>query len=77
MVKTKPTSGIDVKQLQRGQVWRLEDTRLHIKHVGHKLVHYQRIKGDFKRAPTMMSPINDIEDYLRKHHAVLLQDGVA
>ena len=62
-----------VKQLQNGQVWRMPDAALHVHDVGKRLVHYRLFKGSAKRAPTCLSGIDVVEQYLHRHKAVLVE----
>jgi hypothetical protein len=74
MIDTKQASG--VTPLRDGQIWRVDDFNVQIKHVGKRLVHYQRAKGEIKRATiSKMSGKQALEEYLREHNAVLVREG--
>jgi hypothetical protein len=64
---------IPLKPLETGQVWRMEDSRLHIELVGKHLVHYKLIKGGAKRTPMSLSNKRSVEKYLKDNQAVLVQ----
>jgi len=66
-------SRIPGKLLETGQVWRMEDSRLHIELVGKHLVHYKLIKGEAKRTPLSLSNKKSVEKYLKDNKAVLVQ----
>ena len=63
---------IPLKPLETGQVWRMEDSRLHIELVGKHLVHYKLIKHEAKRTPMSLSNIKAVEKYLKDNKAVLV-----
>ena len=66
-------SRIPLKPLETGQVWRTEDSRLHIELVGKHLVHYKLIKGEAKRTPLSLSNKKSVEKYLKDKKAILIQ----
>ena len=59
--------------LTTGQVWRMEDSHLHVDLVGKHLVHYKLIKRDAKRTPMSLSNKKSVEKYLKANKAVLVQ----
>ncbi len=59
--------------METGQVWRMDDSRLHIELVGKRLVHYKLIKGEAKRTPLSLSNKKNVEKYLKDNKAVLVQ----
>jgi hypothetical protein len=60
------------KELESGQIWRMQDSQLEVGLVGKHLVHYKLIKGETKRTPTSLSPKKTVETYLRQNRAVLV-----
>lgn len=64
-----------LKALETGQVWRVEDSDVHIGVVGKRLVHYKMFKGQTKRAPISLSGKEVLEKYLRESKAVLLRSA--
>jgi hypothetical protein len=58
--------------LATGQVWRMEDSHLHVDLVGKHLVHYKLIRRDAKRTPMSLSNKKTVEKYLKVNKAVLL-----
>ena len=69
----KQKSRIPLKPLETGQVWRMEDSQLHVDLVGKHLVHYKLIKHEAKRTPMSLSSIKAVEKYLKGNKAVLVQ----
>jgi len=65
-------SRIPHKPLETGQVWRMEDSNLHVDLVGKHLVHYKLIKHEAKRTPMSLSNIKAVEKYLKTNKAVLV-----
>ena len=66
-------SRIPAKPLVTGQIWRMEDSHLHVDLVGKHLVHYKLIKRDAKRTPMSLSNKKAVEKYLKVNKAVLVQ----
>lgn len=62
------------ESFQAGQVWKLADSNLHIALVGRSLVHYKHLKTNVKRAPISLIVKADLEAYLKKNNAVLVQN---
>ncbi len=69
----KRKSRIPAAALATGQVWRMEDSHLHVDLVGKHLVHYKLIKRDAKRTPMSLSNKKVVEKYLKDNKAVLVQ----
>jgi len=68
-----PKRRLPLKPLETGQLWRMEDSRLHIERVGKHLVHYKLFKGQAKRTPLSLSNKENVERYLKDNKAVLVQ----
>ncbi len=66
-------SRIPAAPLATGQIWRMEDSDLHVDLVGKHLVHYKLIKRDAKRTPMSLSNKKAVEKYLKTNKAVLVQ----
>ena len=66
-------SRIPLAPLETGQIWRMEDSNLHVDLVGKHLVHYKLIKHEAKRTPMSLSNIKTVEKYLKANKAVLVQ----
>ena len=62
---------IPLKPLVTGQIWRMEDSHLHVDLVGKHLVHYKLIKHEAKRTPMSLSSIKEVQQYLTDNKAVL------
>ena len=71
--KMKQKSRIPQKPLATGQIWRMDDSHLHVDLVGKHLVHYRLIKDEAKRTPLSLSNKRNIEKFLKDKKAVLLQ----
>lgn len=62
-------------QLEKGQVWKLEDTHIEIVAMGKRLTHYRRLAHlKQKGAPVKLETIQTVENYLRTHQATLVKD---
>jgi hypothetical protein len=66
-------SRVPLKPLETGQVWRMEDSRLHIELVGKHLVHYKLIRSGVKRTPSSLSNKRSVEKYLKDNKAILIE----
>jgi hypothetical protein len=75
MSKRKRSSRIGLTPLQEGQLWRVEDWDVQIKHVGKTLVHYRSLNGTSKHARVRMSAKDAVEEYLRKHSGILIRES--
>jgi hypothetical protein len=64
-------SPVAAEQPHAGQIWGLEDSHLHIGLVGKTLVHYKRYGLRTKRAPISLAAITELQEFLRRHKAVL------
>jgi hypothetical protein len=73
MTKTKK-SRVPLTPFQAGQVWELESSNVQIGLVGKLLVHYKHCKGKDGRGPTSLSSKKELEKYLTKNKAVLVQE---
>ncbi len=69
----KQKSRIPQQPLATGQVWRMQNSRLHVELVGKHLVHYKLIKGEAKRTPLSLSNRKHVEKYLKDNKAILIQ----
>lgn len=63
--------------LENGQIWEMGESRLAIRLVGKRLVHYKHFTGTPAAAPVHLSGKADLEKLLRKHGAVLLPPAAA
>ncbi len=65
-------------QLEKGQVWKLEDTHIEIVAMGKRLTHYRRLSHlKQKGAPVKLETIQTVENYLKTHQATLVKDPSA
>jgi hypothetical protein len=71
--RMNPKSRIPLKPLETGQVWRMENSHLHVDLVGKHLVHYKLIKHEAKRTPMSISNKQAVQKYLKGNKAVLVQ----
>lgn len=73
MKKTKLKSRLTFPDFQTGQIWRMGDSNLLISQIGKTLVHYKHYRGVAQRAPISLAVKGDLEKFLIKHEAVLVQ----
>jgi hypothetical protein len=66
-------SRIVLRPFQTGQVWELEGLKLEIGLVGRLLVHYRLRKGTSPRTSTSLASKTELEQYLKKNKAILVQ----
>lgn len=71
--KTKKKAVVPLPDFRTGQVWRLSDSNLQIGQIGKTLVHYKHYRGVAQRAPISLAVKGDLEKFLIKHEAVLVQ----
>jgi hypothetical protein len=57
--------------LQKGQTWEMNESTVHIRLVGKRLVHYKQFKGSFKRVNTSLTSISVLQKYLEENDAIL------
>jgi len=63
-----------VKELAKGQVWKLPDSHIEILEIGKRLTHYRHYRAiDAKRVPIQLTNIATIQAYLKSNKAVLIQ----
>jgi hypothetical protein len=62
-----------LQPFQTGQVWEMEDSFLRIGDVGKLLVHYRHYRGKDPKGPLALTGKRDLEKYLTKNKAVLVQ----
>ena len=65
---------ITLKPFQSGQVWQLADSSVQIGIVGKLLVHYRHSKPKQLRVRTSLTSKVNLEEFLRKNRAVLVQE---
>ncbi len=63
-------------QLEKGQLWKMEDKHLEIMEVGKTLTHY-RLFSNQKRVPISLGGIATVQDYLRNNRAELISKAAA
>ena len=61
-----------MQPLESGQVWHMTELRMQVDLVGKLLVHYKLAKHNAVRIPNSISSIKNIEKFLKKNKAVLL-----
>jgi hypothetical protein len=63
-----------VKELAKGQIWKLPDSHIEILEIGKRLTHYRHFRTlDAKRVPIQLTGIQTIQAYLKTNKAVLIQ----
>lgn len=73
MIKTKSAPRPALAPLADGQVWRMAETSLQIDMVGKLLVHYKLGKHNAVRISNSIGSKTDIEKFLKRNKAVLVQ----
>jgi hypothetical protein len=56
-----------------GQVWAMPDSTVHVTLIGRTLAHYKHIKTGAVRVPVSLINKTDLEKFLVKNKAVLVQ----
>jgi acylphosphatase len=65
-------------QLEKGQVWKLEDTHIEIVAMGKSLTHYRRLTHlKQKGVPVKLERIQTVENYLKTHGATLVKNSAS
>ena len=60
--------------LEKGQLWKLEDTHIQIVEVGKTLIHYKRFSNlKQKGVPTKLERAGTVADFLKAKRATLVQ----
>lgn len=67
--KNKSTS----PAIAAGQVWEMPDSKLHVTLIGRTLAHYKHVKTGAVRVPVSLINKADLEQFLVKNKAVLVQ----
>jgi hypothetical protein len=63
-----------LKELAKGQIWKLPDSHIEILEIGKRLTHYRHFRTlDAKRVPIQLTGIQTIQAYLKTNKAVLIQ----
>ena len=73
LISMKSTRRTRLKPLQNGQIWRMEESNLHVELVGKRLVHYKLVRHGAKRTPASISGKGAVEKYLKENKAILVQ----
>ena len=68
-----PKVRVPVRELQDGQIWKMENAQLLVSSVGKLLVEYKLLKAEAKRAPTSLSNRKAVEKYLKDNKAILVR----
>lgn len=59
--------------LEKGQIWKLQDSHIEILEMGKRLASYKHFRSlDNRRAPTQLANIASVQEMLHTHKAVLL-----
>lgn len=59
--------------LEKGQIWKLQDSHIEILEMGKRLASYKHFRSlDNRRAPTQLANIASVQEMLQTHKAVLL-----
>lgn len=73
-MKVKTKKGLP--SLEKGQLWKVNDTHVEIVLVGKHLAHYKLYKNQ-KRVPTMLKAIQEIQEYLKTNKAELIESAAS
>jgi hypothetical protein len=74
MLKTKAAPRAPMQPLESGQVWHMPELRMKVDLVGKLLVHYKLAKHNAVRVPNSIGSKANIEKFLKKNKAVLVQE---
>lgn len=70
----KPNNRTKPITLEKGQIWKLEDTHIEIVALGKSLTHYKRYFSlKQKGVPTKLEKTTTVENYLRNKGATLVK----
>lgn len=70
MKLTRKSAGLT---LEKGQIWKLQDSHIEILEMGKRLASYKHFRSlDNRRAPTQLANIASVQEMLHTHKAVLL-----
>lgn len=70
----KAKSRIGTIVLEKGQIWRLEDSHIQIVEIGKSLTHYKRFTSlKQKGVPTKLERTRTVEEYLKTRKAILVR----
>ena len=58
---------------QSGQIWRMENSHVHIGQVGKTLVEYKHLRTKVNRGPVRLIGKGDLQDFLALNKAVLIR----
>ena len=69
-MKSKSKSAV---LLAKDQLWKVNESYIHIVELGKRLIHYKMSNSRQSRAvPVKMSSIDTVQNYLKSHRAVLV-----
>lgn len=73
MLKMKSKNRVAAVTLEKGQIWRLEDSHIQIVEIGKNLTHYKRYNNlKQKGVPTKLERTRAVEQYLKSQRATLV-----
>jgi hypothetical protein len=73
LLKMKSKSRLSSVTLEKGQIWRLEDSHIQIVEIGKNLTHYKRFNSlKQKGVPTKLERTRAVEEYLKAQRATLV-----
>jgi len=64
---------VAIQPFQTGQIWKMENSRVHIGEVGKTLVEYKLLKGEVNRGSIRLAGKPALQTFLRDHRAILVQ----
>lgn len=69
----KRTNQNKTPEIAAGQIWEMADSKLHVTLIGRTLAHYKHVKTGAVRVPTSLINKLELEKFLIKNKATLVQ----
>ena len=75
MKNPPPKKTLPSQPFQSGQIWRMENSHVHIGQVGKTLVEYKHLRTKVNRGPVRLIGKGDLQDFLALNKAVLIRSS--
>lgn len=75
MKNAPPKKTLPFQPFQSGQIWRMENSHVHIGQVGKTLVEYKHLKTKVNRGPLRLIGKGDLQHFLELNNAVLIHSS--
>jgi len=72
MTHPPPKTNLPFQPFQSGQIWRMENSHVHIGKVGKTLVEYKHLKSAVNRGPIRLIGKLALQDLLEHNNAILV-----